>query len=155
MMITYIINLISQAQKEAIILSQISKKNEPIHQDMLIADDLIKDIVEKLRDFEDNQQYLKGKITIGILAKRFGTNSRYLSKIVNTYKGKSFTQYINDLRISYVKDRLKEDEKFRNYTLKAIALEIGYTRAEGFARAFYKSEQIKPSQYIKNIRDNQ
>ncbi|WP_282083158.1 helix-turn-helix domain-containing protein [Aquimarina aggregata] len=155
MMITYIIDFISKAQKETIILSQISKKTAAINPEILIADEIIKDIVEKLNLFENRHEYLKAKITITILAKRFGTNSKYISQIVNKQKGKSFTQYINDLRITYLKDRLKDDKKFRNYTLKAIATEIGYTSAEGFARAFYKKEHIKLSEYIKKITDNE
>ncbi|WP_298546213.1 helix-turn-helix domain-containing protein [uncultured Aquimarina sp.] len=154
MMITYIIDFISQAQKEAIILAQISKKIEPIQGVIPIADDIIRDISEKLQHFEINQEYLERKTTSTSIAKKFGTNSKYLSKIVTINTGKSFPKYLNDLRINYVKNRLKEDEKFRNYTFKAIATEIGYTTGEGFARAFYKKEKIRLSEYIKNIRDN-
>ncbi|TSE07949.1 helix-turn-helix domain-containing protein [Aquimarina algiphila] len=155
MMIMYIVELNSEAKKEAIVLTQIHRKaNATTAYEMHIADELINDVLEKLQKFEDERDYLKGKITLNILAKRFDTNSRYLSQIVNSNKGKSFTEYINHLRIDYVKIRFEVDEKFRNYTLKAIANDLGYTSTEAFQKAFYKKENIKLSAYLKKLRGN-
>ena len=72
---------------------------------------------------------------------------------MNSNKGKSFKQYISDLKLDYIKYRLEVDEKFRNYTQTAIADEIGYT-ADALPKAFFKKEKIKLSEYIKKIRDN-
>jgi AraC-like DNA-binding protein len=154
MMIVYIVELISQAQREAIVLSQIEfSANATTTYEMQIAAKLTKDVLEKLQRFEDNREYLQGKVTLNILAKRFDTNPRYLSQIVNSNKGKPFKQYISDLKIEYIKYRLGVDKKYRNYTLMAIAHELGYT-PDALAKAFYKKEQIKLSKYIKKIRDN-
>lgn len=155
MMITYIIDFVSRSQKEALILAEISKKIEPKQEQTLLADDIVRDITEKLQRFEKNKDYLERKINSYSVAKKFGTNYKYLSTVVRINTGKSFSVYLNDLRINYVKNRLKKDEKFRNYTFKAIATEIGYTSGEGFARAFYKKEKIRLSQYIQNIKDNE
>lgn len=154
MMITYIIDFIAQAKKEGIMLSQISKKVITTKTDMNMADNTLKVILERLKDFEKNQEFLKGKVTLSILSEKFETNSKYLSKIVNNYKEKPFTKYINDLRIEYVKHKLETDEKFREYKIKAMAAEIGFSSAEVFARAFYKKEKILISEYIKKVRDN-
>ncbi|WP_025663325.1 helix-turn-helix domain-containing protein [Aquimarina megaterium] len=154
MMTMYIIELVTQAKKEAIVLTQIEiKANSTTTYEMQIADNLTKDVLEKLRVFEDNREYLNGKVTLNILAKRFDTNPRYLSQIVNSNKGKSFKHYISDLKLDYVKYRLDVDEKFRNYTQTAIASELGYT-SDALAKAFHKKEQMKLSEYIKGIRDN-
>ncbi|GAA4273661.1 helix-turn-helix transcriptional regulator [Aquimarina gracilis] len=95
-------------------------------------------LLDKLQQFEEKQGYLQQGLNTKDLAKSFGSNSSYLSKVVNTFKEKSFTQYINDLRIDFVVDKLLEDTRFRKYTVKAIAQEIGFNNAEAFAKAFYK-----------------
>jgi Helix-turn-helix domain len=83
--------------------------------------------------------------------KSFGTNSTYLSKVVNIEKKKNFSKYINDLRIIYAFDELKTNTTFRKYTIKAIAQECGFKSAESFSKAFYKTYGIYPSFYIKKL----
>ncbi len=38
---------------------------------------------------------------LNLLTKKIGTNSAYLSKVINNIKIIFFTQYLNDLRIEY------------------------------------------------------
>ncbi len=71
---------------------------------------------------------------------------------MNTYKKKTFTDYINELRINYVLKRLNVDKQFRNYTLKAMANEVGFRTTDAFAQAFFKKERIKLSYYMKKVR---
>ncbi|HLV70233.1 MAG TPA: helix-turn-helix domain-containing protein, partial [Xanthomarina sp.] len=82
---------------------------------------------------------------------QFDTNSTYLSKIINTYKGKSINNYITDLRVDYIINELNQNHILRKMTIKAIALEIGFNNPESFSKAFYKKTGIKPSYFIKQI----
>ncbi len=116
-----------------------------------ISDETRDHLLTQLQRFEDRHDYLKSRINSKDLAKSFGSNSSYLSIVVNTYKQKSFSQYINDLRIEYVVVRLQTDTKFRKYTIKAIAQEIGFNTAEAFAKTFYKNTGIYPSYFIKQL----
>ena len=116
-----------------------------------ISDEVRDHVLAKLQQFEESHGYLKSKINAKDLAKSLGSNSSYLSIVVNTYKQKSFSQYINDLRIDYVVERLQTDTKFRKYTIKAIAQEIGFNTAEAFAKTFYKNTGIYPSYFIKRL----
>ncbi|RTZ50461.1 AraC family transcriptional regulator [Chryseobacterium arthrosphaerae] len=75
--------------------------------------------------------------------KKIKTNSRYLSEIINTYKGKNFATYLNDLRIDYAINRLVNDRKFRSYKLPFIAEELGYNNEQAFTLAF-KREPERP-----------
>ncbi len=79
------------------------------------------------------------------------TNSKYLSKIVNTHKEKTFTKYINDLRVEYAIRKLQQDKKLRNYTIQAIAVEFAFDNAESFSTAFHKNTGLKPTYFIENI----
>ena len=88
---------------------------------------------------------------ITTLSKKTQTNSKYVSKIINFYKKKSATSYVNDLRIEYAIHRLKNDTLFRKYTIKSISNEIGYANSQSFATAFFKKTGLKPSYFIKEI----
>ncbi|KAF2506898.1 helix-turn-helix transcriptional regulator [Flavobacterium zhairuonense] len=116
-----------------------------------INEELIKQILEKLDRFEYKNEYLQPNITIQTLSVSFKTNSKYISKIINTYKNKTFTQYINDLRIEYAVDLLKKNPKLRKYTINALAIDFGYNNAESFSTAFFKKTGIKPSYFIKEL----
>lgn len=120
-------------------------------EDIGIVQELVNQILEKLNHFEIKQEFLTQNITVHSLSQVFETNSKYLSKIVNVYKQKSFTQYINDLRIDYALTQLKEDNKLRKYTIQALALEFGFNSAESFSSAFYKKTGIKPTYFIKEL----
>ncbi|WP_438711666.1 helix-turn-helix domain-containing protein [Aquimarina muelleri] len=149
---THIHEFIVQRREEAFVLAQLHVKQDNIQ--IQIAKEIIENILIKFEKFEKEERYLKGKVTLGLLAKKWKTNSKYLSHIVNTHKGKSFTQYVNDLRIAYFKKRIIVDEEFRNYTLKAMAKELGYTSTGTFVNAFYKKERIKLFDYIQKVRSN-
>lgn len=127
-------------------------KIDPIKiEDIGIAEELVNQILEKLNRFESNRGYLESNITVQTLSTIFETNSKYVSKIVNTHKGKTFIQYVNDLRIEYAITQLKENNKLRKYTIQALALEFGFNNAESFSAAFYKKTGLKPTYFIKEL----
>lgn len=120
-------------------------------EDIGIAEELVNLILEKLSYFENTKGFLQSNITVQILSTTFETNSKYVSKIVNVYKEKSFTQYINDLRIEFAITQLQVNIKLRKYTIQALALEFGFNNAESFSTAFYKKTGIKPTYFIKEL----
>ena len=117
-----------------------------------ISIEIIEDILTKLSEFELKNKFLSYDISLIDLAKQFGTNSTYLSKVINLKKDKNFSQYLNDLRIEYIVNELKVNKKYRNYTIKAIANECGFKNSESFSKAFYKKYGIYPSYYLKNLK---
>ncbi len=116
-----------------------------------LSQQLVDKILLDLDVFVKNKDYLNKNITIIELAKKLGTNAKYLSKVINAYKQKNFTNYINDLRVNYAINKLKDDKQFRNYTIKAISEEVGYKKAESFSKAFNKKTGINPSYFIKQL----
>ena len=118
-----------------------------------ISKDIIDLILSKLNDFEDNHNYINNDITLNSLSKSIGTNSSYLSKVINFYKDKNFSNYISDLRIDYCVNKLKIDLTFRKYGIKAIASEVGFNNTESFSKAFYKKTGIYPSYFINNLNE--
>jgi AraC-like DNA-binding protein len=127
------------------------EKNFVESKNATISKEIIDQIIQKLKLFEKEKGYINSKISINSLADEFETNSKYLSKIINEFKEKSFVTYINDLRIDYIILVLKEDKKMRKYNLQAIAIECGFNSAESFSTAFLKKTGIKPSYFIKEL----
>ncbi|MCL9805870.1 helix-turn-helix domain-containing protein [Flavobacterium amniphilum] len=115
--------------------------------------EIVRDILNKLSLFEKRGEYISPNIKQIDLAKQLETNSSYLSKVINQYKDKNFSQYINDLRIDYTVNKLKKDKKFRKYTIKAIAEEVGFNNSDSFAKAFYTKVGLQPSYFIKKINE--
>ena len=111
----------------------------------------VDDILMKLSVFEEKKQFLDSSLSLNKLAKEMNTNSNYLSKIINFHKKSNFSFYITDLRINYVIIALQEKPKLRDYTIKAIALEIGFGNAESFTKAFLRKTGIYPSYFIKQL----
>jgi len=136
---------ISQSNQSIDIAMPIKVKSSPI------AEDVILNILQQLEVFEMQNGFLKPNLTIQSLAKEFDSNGKYLSKIVNDYKCKTFIQYINDLRIDYAVTQIQENKILQRYTLQALAAEFGYNSADSFSAAFYKKTGIKASFFIKQL----
>ncbi|WP_228378419.1 helix-turn-helix domain-containing protein, partial [Chryseobacterium sp. CCH4-E10] len=115
--------------------------------------DTLHDMKIKLEQFENNKGFLRKNITVETLAKEMETNRDYLSKSVNELKGKNFPQYLNELRINYIIEELKNNEKLRKHTISAIAEDTGYNSSESFSNAFKKITGTLPSYYIKLLQE--
>jgi AraC-like DNA-binding protein len=132
-------------------ISNLNKVDNFQERSIDIPESIIDEILLKLEKFEKSEGFLDNNINLTKLAKIVHSNSKYLSKIINEAKGLSFSDYINGLRINKAIERLKNEQRFRNYTIKAIAQESGFNQAETFAKAFYKRTKVKPSYFIKEL----
>ena len=108
-------------------------------------------ILKELEVFEKNNAYLKSDLTLPVLAKKMNTNAKYLSKVISYHRQKSFINYVNELRVNYAIDELRNNYNFRKYTLIAIANEVGFKKTESFSRAFQKNTGITPAFFIKEL----
>lgn len=119
-----------------------------------IKEDKVKTIIKKLQKLESTSFFFSKDCNLYTTAKKIHTNTSYLSKTLNTYKKQSFNQYLNEVRINKVILQLKDDLKFRSYTIEAIAQEMGYKSSNTFVKAFKEKTKLNPSCYIKNIENN-
>ncbi|MFD0991933.1 helix-turn-helix domain-containing protein [Tenacibaculum geojense] len=118
-----------------------------------LSEEIVQDLSQKLIEFEKNNSFLNKNLNLKSLADDFNTNSNYLSKVINQTKNQSFSNYVNQLRISYAVNQLKKDTLLRKYTIKAIASEVGFKNPESFSKAFYKFTNLKPSYFIKQLNE--
>jgi len=131
--------------------SQVIHQNKIEKTTKSLPEDTVDFILNELENFESKENFLKKGLTLGSLAKDIKTNSSYLSEVINTYKGKNFASYLNDLRIDYALSKLVRDKKFRSYKLSVIATELGYNNEQAFAIAFKKKTGTTLSIYLKEI----
>lgn len=113
----------------------------------------VENILNQLEIFESENKFLDSQVSQKMLSEELGTNSTYFSKIINTYKGKNFTLYINDLRLDYIIGHLKNDVKYINMDVKELASIAGFSSAENFSDNFRRKFDMKPSVFIKMMRD--
>ncbi len=130
---------------------KLENKSKESLEDLGIPEDVIKNTLSSLDKFESEKKFLEHSISVHQIAKDLGTNSRYLSKIINTFKEKTFSNYINDLRIEHVIKKLKDETQFRNYKMTVIAKESGFNTLQAFSKSFYKKTGIQPSYFIKEL----
>jgi AraC-like DNA-binding protein len=129
--------------------------SEKRHADKTVLDinpEVAEQLLKQLEKFEKQKKYLEKDLTIVKLAASFNSNTKYLSKIIYYYRGKKFVDYLNDLKIDYVVALLKSDKKFRNYTNKALAEEIGFSSTQRFTTAFIARTGISPTYFIEELK---
>ncbi|MFD0862197.1 helix-turn-helix domain-containing protein [Sungkyunkwania multivorans] len=148
-----------QKRFDKLMLAQKAKPNKSLTPDRTdkerskkigLSEDQINIILEKLEAFERSEKITEN-YTLNSLAKEFGTNSAYLSKVINVFKKVNFSNYFNNLRIDIIVDRLANDKTLQSYTIDAIAKEAGFNNAQSFRLAFYKKTGLYPSYFLKQL----
>lgn len=114
---------------------------------------LVEEILAKLQSMEDCHFFLEKGFTLNKLAKKFRTNTSYLSAIINEYKGKNFNSYLNFLRIEYAAKMITESKVWRSYSVEKIASECGFTNRSNFSKIFTEIKGISPNGFILQYKD--
>ena len=111
-------------------------------------------VLRELENFEISEIYLDSTFNINKLAKQLNTNTSYLSSIVNEKKGKTYKQYIAELRMNYLLNLINKEPKYRKYTIEALGNKIGYTNASSFSRSFKNFTGLSPSEYLNSLNND-
>lgn len=105
-----------------------------------------------LEKFEQDKKYLTKDMDLQKLAGYLNTNMKYASRIVLHYRDKKTIEYIRDLKVDYVVELLKSQNKYRNYTDKALAEEAGFGSTQNFTRAFKARAEMPPRYFISQLK---
>ncbi|GAB1453447.1 hypothetical protein MASR2M47_35030 [Draconibacterium sp.] len=112
------------------------------------------DLLDKLNHtLETEKRYLDPNLTLGTLAKELHTNREYLSRTINHFFGKSYTDYINEYRIKIALELLESiaNGTTKNKTMLKIANASGFKSTSTFNPAFKKVMGETPGGYKKGI----
>lgn len=112
----------------------------------------VETILKQLEKFEKERKYLDKNLTLAKLTVAFNSNSKYLSKVIYHHKGKGFVDYINDLKIDYLIDLLKNSTAHRNYKINVLGEEAGFTTTPRFTNAFRSRTGLSVSYFINQLK---
>lgn len=86
---------------------------------------------------------------LNTLASMVGSNTKYVSYVINDTYNKNFRSLLNEYRISEACKRLSDREHYGNMTIQAISEEVGFNSAASFIQAFKRTNGMTPSMYQK------
>ena len=104
--------------------------------------------VEVLQHYADNKtSFLQSGFTIRDLSIELNIPQHHLSYVLNRIFHLRFNDYINKLRVLYLKNNVSRD-KMQTTTLEGLALEAGFGNRTTFIRAVKKLTGENPSIYF-------
>ncbi|MGN0201791.1 MAG: helix-turn-helix domain-containing protein [Candidatus Cryptobacteroides sp.] len=102
------------------------------------------DIALRIEEWVARDGYLTPGITLNELSQQIGTNRTYLSEYVNNVCGKTFRDWISDLRIEYAKRLLVQNPQMK---IQEISEKSGFLSLSHFTRIFKETEGCTPAQW--------
>jgi AraC-like DNA-binding protein len=127
-----------QKEDEILNVNKVSKEKED-------------EILQKLEEWEESDEYLSKNMSLSMLSAQIGVNTKYLSEVINTTKGKNFNGYINELRINHIAHLLKTEPTYLNYKVSYLAEYSGFSSHSAFTTIFKSVTGMSPNVYIQEI----
>jgi ligand-binding sensor domain-containing protein/AraC-like DNA-binding protein len=128
------------------------RKREMKYSTSTISDERMKKAIDGLNTLMTEEKvYLDPDLTLKKLAQRLNIHSNHLSRIINEQFGKSYSDYINQRRISEAQRRLA-DPALHNKSIMDIMYDVGFYSKSTFNAAFRKFTGTSPSAYRKKHR---
>ncbi|CAM1355968.1 helix-turn-helix domain-containing protein [Tenacibaculum ascidiaceicola] len=118
------------------------------YQNKEIEEGILENVKNGLLKVVDNELFLDPNITLQKIAKELGVPKHTLSQYLNEEQGKSFSTFINKLRVEKAKEFLQTKT---NFTIESIGYESGFNSKSTFFTAFKKFTGQTPSEYKKSI----
>lgn len=93
------------------------------------------------------QEHYNEQITLEEVAEFSGLSPTYFTKLFKEASGKTFIDFLTDLRLTKAKELIEKNE----HHLKEISYMVGYKDPNYFSRVFKKQFQMSPKQFQKQI----
>lgn len=121
---------------------------------LAMKEELKQALVEKIRDVMVHSDiFCQSDFSIAQLAAEVGSNSRYVSEVINDVMGKNFRELLNESRIKKAMQMLGDTDNYGHLTIKAIGESVGYKSSSTFISVFTRITGLKPSVYQKLSQD--
>lgn len=105
----------------------------------------LKEIMTKVEAIMSSERlYSNPNLKITDVAEELGISPHELSKFVNGYLGKNFTEFINTYRIEEAKKLLLTNS---NYTIEGIGNQSGFNSKSAFYKAFKTNTGVTPTKF--------
>ena len=93
-----------------------------------------------------NKKYKDKNYSAKQLAADLGTNTRYISAVVNVRFHMNYTSFINKFRIEEAMSLLT-DKRYHDLNMEDISDMVGFSNRQSFYASFYKFNGITPRDY--------
>lgn len=118
------------------------------YKNKIIEKELLNRIKNGLPKIIEKELFLNPDITLKEVSTELGLPKHILSQYLNDKLGKSFSTYINELRIEKAKEFLQTKT---NFTIESVGYESGFNSKSTFFTVFKKLTGQTPSEYQKSI----
>ena len=155
-------DLKSQEKKEEIIPERVEPlpvieevQEKTINKTTSLLKESEQQLLAGLEKFETTKKFTNKDMSLSKLASQLGTNTKYLSEVINRHKLKNFNTYINELRIHYITEKIKSDPTYLNYKVSYLAEECGFSSHSSFTTVFKTIVGVSPSTFVEFVREEQ
>lgn len=123
------------------------KKEKAAAYRSLVSPKLMDELKEKILDIILIQKKYKDKdYSAKKLAEDLGTNTRYISAVVNVRFHMNYTSFVNKFRIEEAMTLLV-DKRYQDLNMEDISDMVGFANRQSFYAAFYRINGITPREY--------
>lgn len=138
--------------KEKLKYDSLDKSSQSNNEDKsYMSDEKLLSIIKSLAKLEKSEFYLDKDISLNVLSAKMGINQRYLTYVIKKHHKTDFASYINELRINYIVQQLKNNPKYLKYKISYLAEECGFSSHSRFTINFKKVTGTTPSVFINYI----
>ncbi|MEQ8926411.1 MAG: helix-turn-helix domain-containing protein [Fulvivirga sp.] len=110
----------------------------------------LNEIVNEVNKYIGQEQVFKNPdLRLKDVSEALNIPSHHISQAINSQLSKTFFDLINEHRVKALKENINS-EKFKNYTLVAVAEEFGFKSSSSFFRIFKKVTGLTPKEYLKS-----
>ena len=114
---------------------------------MLVNPKLMDELKEKILDVVLIQKRYKDKnYSAKKLAEDLGTNTRYISAVVNVRFHMNYTSFVNKYRIDEAMSILV-DKRYQDLRMEEVSDMVGFANRQSFYASFYRIVGITPREY--------
>lgn len=146
--------------KDIASLLKLIEKSESADELNSLLEDVAVRIAEKVNNFNNKsiklilrkaidyiQEHYNEQVTLNEVAENIYVSTFYISRMFKKELGKSFVDYLNDVRIEKSKELLK-DVKYKTYEVAEI---VGISDPHYFSKLFKKYSGMTPSEYRETL----
>ncbi len=115
-----------------------------------------KEIMEKLEHhLQNTRMFTDADLTLDKLAAAIGISKYHLSETLNSYAGKTFYQFINELRIERAIQQMQfMCSKALPVNVLTLAFDCGFKAKSSFNQYFKKITGVTPTEYLRTFAGN-
>jgi AraC-like DNA-binding protein len=113
----------------------------------LVSPKMMDDMQEKIMNIIVMQKKYRDKdYSAKKLAEDLGTNTRYISAVVNVRFHMNYTSFVNKYRIDEAMSILV-DKRYQNLRMEEVSDMVGFSNRQSFYASFFRVMGITPREY--------